>query len=169
MSEKDSVTVTYRLTEDLWRRFYEAHYAADPKLKTRYFWGALCIVIGALGFGGVYRSPVVAGLLLLTGFYAVLSRQIFLVKSVAAARKHPFFGQQITVTLSEEGVDVRSGKTGYAQPWQNFTGYRKVEPGYMLYLDKNAFFFIPASACSVTDANRIDRLVQKLTEGTGAP
>ncbi len=164
MRENRSVTITYPLTEDLWRRFYEAHYAADPALKTRYFWGALCIVIGALGFGGLYESRIVAGLLLLTGFYAVLSRQIFLVKSVAAARRHPFFGKEITVTLSDEGVAVRSGASGYMQAWQNFAGWRRTKPGYILYLDRNAFFFIPKSACSPEDEKRIDLFMHRLEE-----
>jgi hypothetical protein len=166
MISENSVTVSYHLTEDLWRQFYEAHYAADPSLKMRYFWGALCITIGA--FVLVFGSKIVAVLLFLTGFYSVLSRQIFLVKSVAAARKHPFFGKEITAVLTTEGLAVRSGKTGYLQAWENFKGYRNVEAGYMLYLDKNAFFFIPKSACSVEDEKRIDRFLHERMKSRGA-
>lgn len=158
-SMRDPVTLTYLLTEELWRRFYEAHYAADPALKTRYLWGALCIVIGALGLGGLYDSKIVAVLLLLTGFYAVLSRPLFLVRSMAAARKHPFFGKEITVVMTAEGIAVRSGNTGYLQAWKNFIGYRKADPGYLLYMDKKSFFFIPQTACSLEDEKRIDFLL----------
>lgn len=161
-----SVTLTYVLTEDLWRRFYQAHYAQDPSLKGRYLLGALCIIIGALGFGGFYDRPTVAVLLLLTGFYAVLSRQIFLIKSVAAARRHPFFGKPITVVITPQGLAVRSGDAGYLQSWKNFTRYRKVGAGYMLYLDRNAFFFIPSSACSDEEEGRIERF---LSSCLGAP
>ena len=40
------ITVTYCLTSELWRAFYEAHYAADKSLQGRYFWGVVCIVLG---------------------------------------------------------------------------------------------------------------------------
>lgn len=156
---ENPVTLTYVLTEELWRRFYEAHYAADPSLKTRYLWGALCIIIGALGLGGLYDSKAVAALLLLTGFYAVLSRPIFLLKSMATARKHPFFEKEITVVMTAEGISVRSGNTGYLQTWKNFTGYRKAGPGYLLYMEKKAFFFVPLSALSLEDEKRLDLLL----------
>lgn len=86
------IQLHYSLSKDLWRRFFEVHYAADPALKIRYVWGVVCIVGGALGFGGFYHSPLIAGLLLATGFYAILSRQILVIKSLRGAVRQPSFG-----------------------------------------------------------------------------
>ncbi len=155
--------LTFRLTEDLWRRFYDAHYAGDHSLKIRYAWGAACIIIGAFGLAGLFNR-LIAVLLLLTGFYAVLSRQIFVMKSVAAARKHPYFGKEISVRIDREGVAVRSEDAAYRLSWCEFTGYRKVAPGFMLYLGKN-FFFIPRAALSGEEEGRLQRLLDSVAWG----
>ncbi len=157
---KGPLVLNYRLDEELWRRFYEAHYQADPSLKVRYGWGIACIVIGALGFAGAYH-PLVAALLLLTGLYGVLSRQLFMVKSVAAARKHPYFGQEITVLVSTDGVAVRSADAAYRQDWNQFTGWRKVAPGTILYMGRN-FFFIPKSALDAGEEARLEELLRAI-------
>jgi hypothetical protein len=116
----------------------------------------------------LFESTIIAALLLLSGFYGVLSKPIFLLKSIAAARKHPFFGKEITVVMTAEGIAVRSGNSGYLQAWKNFTRYRKVDPGYMLYLDRNAFFFIPLSSCSEEDERNIDSFLRQKMNGPGA-
>lgn len=153
------ITLTYRLTLDLWRQFYTAHYAADRTLKIRYLWGIVCIVIGSSGLGGLFESQVVAVLLLLTGFYGVLSRPLFVNKSVGKASRHPFVDQIVTVTLSAEELMVRSESSGYRQPWSNFVGYRRVGPGVILYMERQSFFFVPAAAL---DAESEAALVQIL-------
>jgi len=139
------ISLNYQLTKDLWRVFFEAHYSCDHSLKLRYLWGVACITIGSLGFGGFYESPVIAVLLMATGFFAVLSKQILVIKSLRSVCHHPFFGQELTVTVSPEEISVRSGNAGYSQPWGNFVGYRKLDRGFLLYHDQNAFFFIPSS------------------------
>jgi len=140
------ITLNYSLNKDLWRVFFEAHYSCDHSLKLRYLWGIACITIGALGFGGFYASPVIAILLLATGFFAVLSKQILVLKSLRSVCHHPFFGKELTVAVTPEEISVRSGTAGYSQPWDNFVGYRRLDPGFLLYHDQNAFFFIPSSA-----------------------
>jgi hypothetical protein len=157
-----SITLSYRLAEDLWRQFYEAHYAADPSLKMRYLWGGLCIVLGALGLGGLFDSNILAILLLLTGFYGVLSRPLFVLKSVAAARRHPYFGKELTVQLATDGITVRSSDAIYQQGWNEFSSYRKVEAGFMFYFKNNSFFFIPAAACPPEIESRIQRLLDQV-------
>lgn len=150
---------SYRLSKDLWRRFFEAHYSCDKELKMRYLWGALCILIGSLGFGGFYQSKIVAGLLLATGFFGVLSKHLLIYKSLRAACQHPFYGKELTVSISPEELSVRSENSGYSQPWDNFIGYRKLEPGFLLYHDRNAFFFIPTAELTAGDINRILRIL----------
>ncbi len=153
------ITLTYRLTLDLWRQFYTAHYAADHALKIRYVWGAACIIIGSFGIGGLFESKAVAVLLLLTGFYGVLSKPLFVNRSVCKASRHPFVDQEVTVTLSAEELAVRSDRSGYRQPWSNFAGYRRVGPGFIFYMERQAFFFIPAA---VVDAESEKRLMHIL-------
>lgn len=144
----DPILLTYRLDTDLWRKFFEAHYAADRQLTRRYAWGGVCIIIGALGLAGMIESPLVAGLLLGTGFYGVLSKPLLVLKSMRAATRHPFHGQQIMVAIAEEALSVRSDTSGYSQPWGNFIGYRRVGPGFAFYHNPHSFFFIPAAVLS---------------------
>jgi hypothetical protein len=142
------ILLTYRLDLDLWRAFFEAHYAVDPRLSMRYAWGGICIIIGALGLAGMIDSPWVAGLLLATGFFGVLSKPLLVMKSMRAAAHHPYHGQQIAVSLAEESLTVRSDTTGYSQPWDNFIGYRRVKPGFAFYHNPYSFFFIPTEVLS---------------------
>ncbi|WP_020677132.1 YcxB family protein [Geopsychrobacter electrodiphilus] len=156
----ETIILNYRLTKELWSQFFEAHYSCDRALKLRYFWGAICIVIGSLGFGGFYGSRLIAGLMLATGFFGVLSKHLLIYKSLRTAGKHPFFGKELTVAISLTEISVRNEMSGYRQPWDNFVAYRKLAPGFLLYHDKNAFFFIPLVAMTAGNANR---LVQILT------
>ena len=154
-----TIILSYDLTKDLWRQFYEAHYSCDRELKLRYLWGAVCIVIGSLGFGGYNQSNTIAGLLLATGFFGVLSKHLLIYKSLRTALQHPFFGKELTVSVSPEEISVRSEDSGYSQPWDNFIGYRKLEPGFLLYHDRNAFFFIPTAGLTSGEINRILRIL----------
>jgi len=154
-----TIILNYRLTKELWQRFYEAHYSCDRELKLRYLWGAVCIIIGSLGLGGYYESRIIAGLLLATGFFGVLSKHLLIFKSVRAAYQHPFFGKELTVSVSPEELSVRSENSGYSQPWDNFVGYRKLDPGFLLYHDRNAFFFIPTAEMTAGDINRVLRIL----------
>ncbi len=156
----ETIIVQYQLTRDLWRRFFEAHYSCDRSLKLRYLWGVTCIVIGSLGFGGFYASKPIAGLLLATGFFGVLSKQLLVVKSLRQACRHPFFGNELTVAASTMEFSVRSGTSGYTQPWGNFVGYRRLGPGFLLYHDRNAFFFIPDEVMTAGNARRLEEILQ---------
>lgn len=142
------ILLTYRLDLELWRAFFEAHYAVDPRLAMRYAWGGVCIVIGALGLAGMIDSPLITGLLLATGFFGVLSKPLLVLKSMRAAAYHPYHGQQIAVSIADDALTVRSETTGYSQPWDNFIGYRRVKPGFAFYHNPYSFFFIPAEVLS---------------------
>jgi len=156
----ETFTIQYPLTRDLWRRFFEAHYSRDKSLKLRHLWGATCIVVACLGFGGFYASKPIAALLLVTGFYGVLSKQMLILKSLRTASRHPFFDKELTLTVTSDELSVRSGNSGYSQPWQNFVGYRLLEPGFLLYHDANAFFFIPSEALTTGYQNQIVRYLE---------
>lgn len=154
-----TIILKYQLTKELWRQFYEAHYSCDNGLKLRYLWGAVCIVIGSLGFGGYYQSRIIAALLLATGFFGVLSKHLLIFKSLRSACQHPFFGKELTVSVSPEEISVRSETSGYIQPWDNFIAYRKMDPGFLLYHDPNSFFFIPTAEMTAGEINRILRIL----------
>jgi len=152
----ETILIQYRLTRELWRRFFEAHYSCDRSLRYRYLWGVFCVVIGCLGFGGFYREPLIATLLLATGLYGVLSKPLLIARSMRRAGRHPFHGAELAVAISAEELVVRSGSSGYSQPWGNFIGYRHLAPGFLLYHDRSSFFFIPQDAMSDTSARRIE-------------
>lgn len=156
----ETVLLHYRLSSDLWRQFFEAHYRCDRSLTVRYLWGVACIALGSLGFAGFYASRAVAALLLVTGFFGVLSRQVLVVRSLRNACQHPFLGKELTVAVSPEELAVRSGTAGYRQPWHNFAGYRRLDPGFLLYHDHNAFFFIPATAMTAGNATRLVQILE---------
>lgn len=156
----ETILLNYQLTKELWRLFFEAHYSCDRSLKLRYLWGVICIVIGAIGFGGFYDAPLIAALLMATGFFGVLSKHILVIKSVRKACHHPFFGNELTVSVSLAEISVRSGNAGYTQPWNNFVGYRKLEAGFLLYHDQHAFFFIPSAAMTAGYAKRIVQILE---------
>jgi len=155
----DAILLTYSLTKDLWRQFFEAHYGCDASLRQRWLWGVVCIVIACLGFGGFYANHLIAALLLATGLFGVLSRPLLVIRSLRTAVRHPFYGAELNVAISPEEISVRSGTSGYSQPWNNFVGYRKLGPGFLLYHDRNAFFFIPMAAMSAGDAKRIETIL----------
>lgn len=142
------VLLTYRLETELWRKFFEAHYAADPQLSMRYAWGGFCIVIGSFGLAGMIDSALISWLLLATGFFGVLSKPLLVLKSLRSAARHPYHGQQIAVSITAESLSVRSETTGYSQPWPNFTGYHRFGPGFAFYHNPHSFFFIPAEVLS---------------------
>jgi len=151
----DTILINYALNKELWHRFFEAHYGCDTSLRQRWLWGVVCIVIAALGFGGFYANLPIASLLMATGMFGVLSKPLLVIRSLRTARKHPFYGAELSVAISPGELSVRSENAGYSQPWDNFAGYRKLDPGFLLYHDQHAFFFIPLEAMTAGDATRI--------------
>lgn len=155
----EPITLNYQLTKDLWRQFFEAHYRCDGSLKMRYLWGAVCIVIASLGFGGFYDNRIIAGLLMATGFFGVLSQHLLVARSLHAAARHPFYGAELQVAIAPKEIAVRSGNSGYSQLWDNFVGYRRLKPGFLLYHGRHAFFFIPLSAMNNAQARRLAEIL----------
>ena len=151
----EPITLSYQINKDLWRQFLEAHYRCDGTLKFRYLWGAICIVIASFGFGGFYDNKIIASLLMATGFFGVLSQSLLVAKSLRGATRHPFFGAELEVAIAAEEIAVRSGNSGYRQPWNKFVGYRRLKPGFLLYHDRSAFFFIPGSVLNDLQAQRL--------------
>lgn len=158
---KDSMLLEYNLNEELWRRFFEAHYRRQGFFRWRYFYGVLLVVIGAYMLGGAFANKLVGAGFVASGLYCVLSKQLFIIKSLASARKGPLFTARIAVELSAEGVKVTSGSQRSERPWNAFRGYCLVAPGVMLYLDQNAFFFIPKEALTETTAGLLQRCLEQ--------
>jgi hypothetical protein len=156
----ETILLHYRLTKDLWRQFFVAHFNCDRSLRLCYLWGALCIIAGSAGLGGLYPSKEVAVLFLATGFFGVLAKPILIIRSVRKAGRHPFSGKEVTVSVSPEELSVRSADAGYRQPWDNFVGYRRLDPGFLLYQGHNAFFLIPLSAMTAGYARRIEQILE---------
>jgi len=155
--------LNYRLTKELWRQFFDAHYGCDQAIKFHYLWGAICILIATIGFGGFYESRAIALLLMATGFYGVLAKHLLIHRSLRTACQHPFFGKELSVAVSPAEILVRSESSGYRQPWENFVAYRKLDPGFLLYHDKNAFFFIPTSEMTAAQVKRILQMLDAAT------
>ncbi|OQY22122.1 MAG: hypothetical protein B6I37_07680 [Desulfobacteraceae bacterium 4572_35.2] len=144
----ESIQLTYPLSRTLWRQFFVAHYKNDSGIKWCAILGALCITTSLIGLVGLYPSQLAANLLLATGLFGLSTKQLLIFIAVHKASCHPFFNQQLTVTINEHEITVRSDQKGYSQPWDNFTGYRHFDLGFALYHDRHAFFFIPTSAMS---------------------
>ena len=153
------ITLSFKLNKDLWRQFLEAHYGCDASLKLRYLWGAICILIAALGFGGFYDNRIIAALLMTTGFFGVLSSSLLVAKSLRRAVRHPFYGAELEVEVGPQEIAVRSGSSGYRQPWGNFVGFRSLKPGFLLYHDRSAFFFIPRGALNDLQFRRLGQIL----------
>ncbi len=65
------------------------------------------------------------------------------------------------MSVSPDELAVRSEDAGYSQPWDNFSGYRRLAPGFLLYHDRHAFFFIPISAMTAGQAKRIEEILKE--------
>lgn len=158
---KSHIDLEYNLNEELWRRFFEAHYRRQSFFRWRYLYGVLLVVIGAYMLGGVFANKLVGLAFVASGLYCVLSKQLFILKSLSSARKGPLFAARIAVRLSSEGVAVTAGPQRSERPWNAFRGYCLVSPGIMLYLDQNAFFFIPKEALTETTAALLQRCLDQ--------
>ncbi|MDO3376884.1 YcxB family protein [Geoalkalibacter halelectricus] len=146
MQDENAIVLEFDLTEVLWRRFFQAHYAHQTFFRLRFVYGALLVVIGAFMLGAAAANNWVGTAFLISGLYCVLSRQLFILKSMASAHKGPLFEGRVQARLTRAGLTVTAGGQHSERAWKDFHGYRSVEPGLMLYTDQNAFFFIPREA-----------------------
>lgn len=161
MCLKNSIRIEYVLSEELWRRFFAAHYQRQSFFSLRYLYGVLLVVVGAYMLGGPFANKWVGAAFVASGLYCVLSKQLFILRSLAAARKGPMFSARVAVCLSPEGVEVSAGAERSERPWSAFRGYCLVSPGFMLYLGQNAFFFIPQEALTGTTAALLQRCLDQ--------
>lgn len=158
---KETILIEYTLNEELWRQFFTAHYQRQGFFRLRYLYGVVLLVAGAYLIGGPPASPWLGAAFLASGLYALASKQLFILKSLAGARKGPLFCARLAVSLGPEGVVVRAGQHRSERPWNAFRGYCQVPPGIMLYLDQNAFFFIPQEALTETTAGLLQRCFEQ--------
>jgi YcxB-like protein len=158
---KDAIRLEYNLNEELWRRFFQAHYQKQVFFRLRHLYGALLVLAGTYLIGGPAANPWLGAAFLVSGLYCVLSQHLFIARSLATARKGPLFAARLTVDLSRDGVVVTAASQRSERPWSAFRGYRQVPPGIMLYLDRNAFFFIPREALTGTTAALLQRCLEQ--------
>ncbi len=156
---KNEIVLEYNLSEEMWRRFFDSHYQHQPFFRRRYIYGAVLVAIGALMIGAGATHPLVGAAFLLSGLYCVLSKHLFVVKSMPSARKGPLFEGRVTVRLTKEGMSVTAGAMHSARAWKDFRGYRLVPAGIMFYTDQNAFFFIPQEALTDATADILQRFL----------
>lgn len=156
----DVVLVHFQLTPDLWRAFYSAHYAADRNLRSRFCLGLFSLILGCMVVAGWFGNLLVGWLLLATGLFGVLSRPVLLAKSLRAAARHPFIGQELRVTISREEILVEGTSACYSQPWSSFVQVKRYSPGLAFYMNDNAFFFIPDTALTALDLNKLVRFAE---------
>lgn len=147
------------LTEEMWRQFHDAHYAADHRIKVRFWYGAAMVAVGSFGLGGLFENRLIALALILFGLYCVLARQILVVKSLRKAKRNPSFLGRVRVRIDREGIAVERQGARHEQPWSAFIGYRKAAPGFLFYVNKNSFFFIPKEAISPEDTGKLQRIL----------
>lgn len=157
----DGLYLNYLLSEETWRSFYEVHYRRDSSLKIRFAYGVVLVALGACGLGGLIENQLLAGALLVTGLFCVLSRQILVLKSVAQSRRHPSFNQRIGVVVNELGIVVEGRDFSYPHAWSDFSECVKTRPGYLFYLDKQSFFFIPQASLTSDDNRRLRQLIEQ--------
>lgn len=158
---KDPIQLEYTLNEELWRQFFAAHYQRQGFFRLRYGYGLLLLLAGAYLAGGPPAKPWLGGGFVLSGLYCILSMQLLILKSLSAARKGPLFSARLAVSIGPQGLVVQAGKHRSERPWTAVRGYCLVAPGIMLYLDKNAFFFIPKQALNATTAGLLQRCFEQ--------
>lgn len=158
---KDTIQLEYTLNEELWRQFFAAHYQRQGFFRLRYLYGLVLLLAGAYLIGGPPNNPWVGGGFLATGLYCILSKQLMILKSLSAARKGPLFTARLAVSIGPQGLVVQAGKHRSERPWNGVRGYCVVAPGIMLYLDKNAFFFIPQQALTASTAGLLQRCFEQ--------
>ncbi len=158
---KDTILIEYTLNEENWRQFFTAHYQRQTSLRLRYVYGLVLLVSGAYLAGGPPDSPWLGAAFVATGLYAVLSKQLLVLKSMAAVRRGPMFGARMAVSFNPQGLKARSGKQTSERPWNAFRGYCLVKPGVMLYLDQTNFFFIPREALTEATAAILQRFLEQ--------
>ena len=158
---KDPIQLEYTLNEELWRQFFAAHHQRQGFFRLRYGYGLLLLLAGAYLAGGPPAKPWLGGGFVLSGLYCILSMQLLILKSLSAARKGPLFSARLAVSIGPQGLVVQAGRHRSERPWNAVRGYCLVAPGIMIYLDKNAFFFIPKQALNATTAGLLQRCFEQ--------
>lgn len=156
-----SVTITVQPNAAMWQEFFAAHYAADHRLKLRFWYGFACLGLGAFGLGGLFASKVFGTLLLAVGLYCVLSRPLLVLISLRKARRSPAFLRATTYTAAADGLTISNAAGTIATAWHDFDSYRLAAPGLLLYQPDRSFLFIPRAGCPDADWAELLRLLQR--------
>lgn len=156
-----SVTIEVQPTPELWQQFYAAHYAADPRLKVRFWFGLACLVIGAFTLSAPAAARIPAVLLLLFGLYGVLSRQLLLLRSLRKIASSPQALRAVTYCCDANGLTARGEAGSVAKRWSDFSGYRLAAPGLLLYRPDGSFLFLPRQGCAPGAWVELERLLER--------
>lgn len=142
-------------TEQTWRAFYEAHFAASPRLKIPFYLGAAMVLGGSIGIGGSYPHKALCAAVLLAGLCCVLSRPLLVARSMRAVRAGAKVMGVVDIRVGEEGIGIEGPGLSVRQGWDEICGSRRVKAGLMFYADDNNFFFIPVEALAEGDEDRV--------------
>ncbi|EAT15545.1 YcxB family protein [Desulfuromonas acetoxidans] len=151
----------YSFDQSVWLEFARAHYASQPGVRWRAVLSVVCLMAGCAGVAGFYPNRISAMLLLVTGFIGLSATNLLALRRIGQARRHPFFGKMVTVIIDDEEVTLRCGDQGMVQPWHNFTRYRQVKAGLLLYYGPDSFIMIPQSALSDTAWQAVVAVLKK--------
>lgn len=149
------ISITYDLSEKIWRTFYNAYYASDKRFKLRFFYGTVTWIVGVCGLLGLFDNQLIAFGMIAFGLYCVFAKQYLVNKAVKKIKAKPHFPGKINYTIDQDKVAGIEQGQEFEFNWETFYGYRDAAPGLMLYLKEASFFFIPKEAISIEDKQDI--------------
>jgi hypothetical protein len=151
MTESDSVSFKYTLTEKDYRRAMRAFLSS--RLGNR---GALAFIgLGFCGFIVTAITDVAVSGATNPNFWPTLGGLVVFVAAIFglvrfchwnAARKSPHVGIQYDVTFSAEGLTSRSSHGTAEARWSIYTGARETKDFFLLHSGANLFYPYPKTA-----------------------
>ncbi len=150
-----SITIKYDLSEKDWRTFYNIYYKSDKRFKLRFIYGTGSWIVGAAGLFGLFNNNLLAFGMIAFGLYCVFARQFLVNKAFKKVKAKPHFPGTINYTIDQDKIAGIEQGVDFEFRWEEFHGYREVDPGLMLYLKKASFFFIPKEAITAEEKKDI--------------
>jgi len=75
-------------------------------------------------------------------------------------KKSPLYGENTRIEVDDSGVSVSTSKTKAILQWSAFTKARRLDAGFLIFTDPNAFQWWPDTALVSGTVDEVDRLLQ---------
>ena len=158
------ITASYVWTANELIKAHENHRRAQCRPVFRA--GLVFLSFMAILAGWCYYSdhgwsvPAVA--LPLGGIYVLFLRKIDVRWTLRRRfRKRPDRDLQLTWTLGDQALQIKTGKSESRQDWSLITKVRKARDGFLLYLNGQIIYWLPLAAlASADDRNRAEQLLR---------